>query len=184
MHSRDQTHFWYCLKVSFQGQRRAGSLPLSNMMQPYPWCCFSAAVEISDPVCLGSFQLSFTHTVHQQNRILLLKTNRHKKSALGNKIKAKPKYPLTTYIYAQQGWWKRVCSFFYWFKLFRNIWHAVSHCVCLSKGSKITTENKKKQQKNKRFFFFLKSPNRMKGNIPKALIFKKNKKLYFPFKIR
>lgn len=24
----------------------------------------------------------------------------------------------------------------------------------------------------------------MKGNIPKALIFKKNKKLYFPFKIR
>lgn len=46
---------------------------------------------------------------------------------------------------------------------------------------KIKRNNRKT---NKRFFFFLKSPNRMKGNIPKALIFKKNKKLYFPFKIR
>lgn len=55
-----------------------------------------------------------------------------------------------------------------------------SACQRVAKSLLKIKRNNRKTNKS----IFKKSPNRMKRNILKTLIFKKNKKLCFPFKIR
>lgn len=110
---------------------------------PPPSCsCLSAPLAISDLVCLRSFQLSCM-------RWYLNKFCYSSLMDLWNCLRKQGKEkawvsPYTTHIchsWAHENGSSIDSSYSI------NIWQAVFHSICLSKGSKISPENKKKKKK-------------------------------------